>query len=48
MFSEDYVNIPGFDRYQINLDINEKIQPTFINEEDGKLWAGTLCCWWFI
>lgn len=40
-FSEDYEDILGFERYQINLESSDIIQPAFINNEDGKLWSGT-------
>lgn len=40
-FSEDYIEMPGFERYQINLNPNDIIQPSFIDNEDGKLWSGT-------
>lgn len=39
-FSDEYVNIPGFESYQINIDSDMIIQPSFITD-DGKSWPGT-------
>lgn len=38
--SSEYEDIPGFERYQISIDADMIIQPSFITE-DGELWAGT-------
>ena len=40
MYEDDFVDIPGFERYQINIESNMKIQPPFVTG-DEKLWAGT-------
>lgn len=40
MQSKEYEEIPGFERYQINIDNNMIIQPSFITD-DGQLWSGT-------
>ncbi|KAK8843040.1 hypothetical protein M9Y10_025228 [Tritrichomonas musculus] len=39
-YSDEYANITGFERYQINIDKNMIIQPSFITD-DGKRWSGT-------
>ena len=39
-FTDDYEEISGFERYQISINSNMKIQPNFITK-DGGLWAGT-------
>lgn len=39
-FSDEYANIPGFESYQINIDSDMIIQPSFITD-DGKSWSGT-------
>lgn len=40
MYSNEYADIPGFERYQINIESNMTIQPSFITGE-GQLWSGT-------
>lgn len=40
-FSDDFVDIPGFERYQINFDSDLIFQPSFVSIENGKLWSGT-------
>lgn len=40
MYSNDYVDINGFERYQISIDSKMTIQPSFITS-DGQLWSGT-------
>lgn len=40
IFNDNYVDISGFERYQINIDSDMIIQPSYITE-DGELFAGT-------
>lgn len=40
MFTNEYVEISGFERYQINIESNLTIQPSFMTS-DGQLWSGT-------
>lgn len=40
MFTNEYQNISGFERYQINIEPKIVIQPSF-QTENGKLWSGT-------
>lgn len=39
MFSDEYFNFDGFERYQINIEPNMKIQPSFITNEN-QLYSG--------
>lgn len=39
MFTNEYVNISGFERYQITIDSNMTVQSSFMTS-DGQLWSG--------